>query len=376
MKTKGALVWDLNEPWVIDEIEIGDPRRGEVTVQLETAGLCHSDHHLLTGDFPIPSFPVLGGHEGAGIITEVGDGVEHLAVGDHVVMSFIPSCGKCTPCQVGLRNLCDLGMGLLSGASVCDGSFRVTAKGRDVVPMSLLGTFAPYVVVHHTSVVKVDPAIPFDVACLVGCGVTTGYGSAVRSAAVGPGEDVAVVGAGGVGIAAIQGARIAGARRIFAVDPFEWKRQQALKFGATEAFADVATAAAAIAETTWGAMCPKVIVTVGHCDGRDVEAWMGLTAKGGTCVLTAMGNVMATDTTLNLAGLTLLQKSLQGSLFGGGNPQHDIPAILELYKLGQLNLDDMVTREYSLEEINDGYRDMLEGRNVRGIIRFTDADRA
>ena len=376
MKTKGALVWELNQPWTIDEIEIGDPRRGEVTVQLETAGLCHSDHHLLTGDFPIPSFPVLGGHEGAGVIIEVGEGVEHLAVGDHVVMSFIPSCGTCTPCQVGLRNLCDLGMGLLSGQSVSDGSFRVTAGGHDVVPMSLLGTFAPYVVVHHTSVVKVDPAIPFDVACLVGCGVTTGFGSAVRSAAVQPGDDVAVVGIGGVGVAAIQGARIAGARRVFAVDPFEWKREQALKFGATKAFADVASAAAAIAEATWGVMCRKVIVTVGHCDGSDVEAWMGLTAKGGTCVVTAMGNVMATDVTLNLAGLTLLQKSLQGSLFGGGNPQHDIPAILELYKLGQLNLDDMVTREYTLEQINDGYRDMLEGHNIRGIIRYTDADRA
>ncbi len=376
MKTKGALVWELNQPWTIDEIEIGDPRRGEVTVQLETAGLCHSDHPLLTGDVPIPSFPVLGGHEGAGIVTEIGAGVENLAVGDHVVMSFIPSCGTCTPCQVGLRNLCDLGMGLLSGQSVSDGSYRVTSGGHDVVPMSLLGTFAPYVVVHHTSVVKVDPAIPFDVACLVGCGVTTGYGSAVRSAAVEPGDDVAVVGIGGVGVAAIQGARIAGARRVFAIDPFEWKREQALKFGATKAFADVASAAAAIAEATWGVMCRKVIVTVGHCDGSDVEAWMGLTAKGGTCVVTAMGNVMATDVTLNLAGLTLLQKSLQGSLFGGGNPQHDIPAILELYKLGQLNLDDMVTREYTLEQINDGYRDMLEGRNIRGIIRYTDADRA
>ncbi len=376
MKTKGALVWDVNQPWSVDEIEIGDPRRGEVTVQLETAGLCHSDHHLLTGDFPIPSFPVLGGHEGAGVVTEVGDGVEDLAVGDHVVMSFIPSCGNCIPCQVGLRNLCDLGMGLLSGASVSDGSFRVTAGGRDVIPMSLLGTFAPYVVVHQTSVVKVDPAIPFDVACLVGCGVTTGYGSAVRSAAVGPGDDVAVIGIGGVGIAAVQGARIAGARRVFAVDPFERKREQALKFGATEAFPDVESAAAAIAEATWGVMCRKVIVTVGQCDGRDAEAWMRLTAKGGTCVLTAMGNVMATDVTLNLAGLTLLQKNLQGSLFGGGNPQHDIPAILELYKLGQLNLDDMVTREYTLEQINDGYRDMLEGRNVRGIIRYTDADRS
>ncbi|WP_077080540.1 NDMA-dependent alcohol dehydrogenase [Mycobacterium numidiamassiliense] len=376
MKTKGALVWELNEPWSVEEIEIGDPRHGEVTVQLETAGLCHSDHHLMTGDFPIPSYPVLGGHEGAGIVTEVGEGVEHLAVGDHVVMSFIPSCGTCTPCQTGLRNLCDLGMGLLSGQSVSDGSFRVTTQGRDVIPMSLLGTFAPYVVVHHTSVVKIDPTIPFDVACLVGCGVTTGYGSAVRSAAVAPGDDVAVVGIGGVGVAALQGARIAGARRVFAVDPYEWKQEQALKFGATEAFADVAGAAARIAEATRGLMCQKVIVTVGHVEGKDVESWMGLTAKGGVCVLTGMASVMSNECTLNLAGLSLLQKSLQGSIFGGGNPQYDIPAILELYKLGQINLDDMVTREYSLEQINDGYRDMLEGRNIRGIIRFTDADRA
>ncbi|MCV7380886.1 alcohol dehydrogenase [Mycobacterium alsense] len=375
MKTKGALVWEVNRPWSVEEIEIGDPRRGEVTVQLETAGLCHSDHHLLTGDFPIPSFPVLGGHEGAGIVIEVGEGVEHLAVGDHVVMSFIPSCGTCIPCQTDRRNLCDLGMGLLSGASVSDGSFRVTAGGRDVIPMSLLGTFAPYVVVHHTSVVKVDPAIPFEVACLVGCGVTTGYGSAVRSAGVAPGQDVAVIGIGGVGVAALQGARIAGARRVFAVDPVEWKREQALNFGATEAFADVAGAFAGIAEATAGRMCHKVIVTVGRCEGAEVESWLGLTAKGGVCVLTSMGSVLATDVTLNLAGLSLLQKSLQGSLFGGGNPQYDIPEILELYQLGQLELDAMVTREYTLEQINDGYRDMLEGRNIRGVIRFTDADR-
>ncbi len=149
-----------------------------------------------------------------------------------------------------------------------------------------------------------------------------------------------------------------------------------MKFGATAAFADLGSAAAAIAEATSGLMCHKVIVTVGRCEGRDVEAWMGLTAKGGTCVVTAMGSVMATDVTLNLAGLTLLQKNLQGSLFGGGNPQRDIPEILELYKLGYLNLDDMVTRDYTLEQINDGYRDMLEGHNIRGVIRYTDADRA
>ena len=186
MKTKGALVWGTNEPWSIEEIEIGDPRQGGVRVRMETA------------------VPILGGHEGAG--------------------------GTCRACQTGLRNLCDLGMGLLSGASVADGSFRIQSRGhdgdqKDVIAMSLLGTFAPYVVAHHTSVVKVDPTIPFDVACLAGCGVTTGYGSAVRSADVRPGQDVAVIGIGGVGVAALQGALIAGARRVFAIDPVEWKRR-------------------------------------------------------------------------------------------------------------------------------------------------------
>lgn len=375
MKTKGALVWSLDQPWSIEEIEIGDPRKGEVKVALEAAGLCHSDHHLLTGDIPTAAYPILGGHEGAGIITEVGPGVEGLAVGDHIVLSFIPACGKCPACQAGMRNLCDLGMGLLSGASVSDGSFRVQAKGQNVIPMSLVGTFSPYVVVHETSVVKIDPTIPFEVACLVGCGVTTGYGSSVRSAKVGPGDDVAIIGVGGVGNAALQGARIAGARRIFAIDPIEWKREQALKFGATHTFPDVASAMAGIAEVTEGRMAKKVIVTVGRVEGHELESWMQLTAKGGTCVLTAMGAVLASDVTLNLAGLTLLQKSLQGSIFGGGNPQFDIPELLTLYKLGVLNLDDMVTREYRLEEINDGYRDMLEGRNIRGVIRYTDADR-
>lgn len=378
MRTKGALVWDFNTPWSIEEIDIGDPRRGEVKVQMEAAGLCHSDHHLMTGDIPMAAFPILGGHEGAGIITEVGPDVRDLAVGDHVVMSFIPSCGTCLSCQTGMRNLCDLGMGLLAGASVSDGSFRVHTgePPRDVVAMSLLGTFAPYAVVHQSSVVKIDQDIPFGVACLVGCGVTTGYGSAVRSAAVRPGEDVAIIGVGGVGNAALQGAVIAGARRVFAIDPVQWKREQALEFGATHVFADIESAMAPIAEATRGAMCRKVIVTVGRAEGSEVESWLGLTAKGGMCVLTAMGNVLATDTTMNLAGLTLLQKSLQGSLFGGGNPQFDIPELLSLYRLGRLNLDDMVTREYRLEQINDGYRDMLEGRNIRGVIRFTEADRA
>ncbi|CRK50932.1 Alcohol dehydrogenase B [Rhodococcus sp. RD6.2] len=375
MKTKGALIWEFNQPWSIEEIEIGDPRKDEVKVQMEASGMCHSDHHLVTGGIPMAGFPVLGGHEGAGIVTEVGPGVEDIEVGDHVVMSFIPSCGKCPSCQAGLRNLCDLGAHLLGGASVSDGSFRIQAGGQNVYPMTLLGTFSPYMVVHKSSVVKIDKSIPFEVACLVGCGVTTGYGSATHTAQIKPGEDATIVGLGGVGISALQGAVNSGARYIFAIDPVEWKREQALKFGATHAFASVEEAAGAIAEITAGGMSKKTIVTVGEVHGEDVDLWMGITSKAGTVVLTAMGSLMDNQVTLNLSMLTLLQKNLQGSIFGGANPHYDIPQLLSMYKIGKLNLDDMVTRQYRLEQINDGYRDMLEGRNIRGVIRYTDADR-
>ena len=375
MKTKGALLRELNSPWEIEEIEIGEPRAHEIKIRMEAAGMCHSDHHLMTGGIPLGGFPILGGHEGAGVIEELGEGVTDFEVGDHVVLSFIPSCGKCPSCRSGLANLCDLGALLLQGEAVSDHTFRIhTAKGENLYPMTLLGTFSPYMVVHEASVVKIDNDIPFEVAALVGCGIPTGYGSSTRSGDVRPGEDVAIVGVGGVGTAALQGAVIAGARNIFAIDPVEWKREQALKFGATAAFASIDEAAGAIAETTHGAMCRKVIVTVGEVHGKDVDSWLGITAKAGTCVLTGMGNMLDTEVTLNLAMLTLLQKNLQGSIFGGANPKLDIPQLLSMYKIGKLNIDDMITRQYRLDQINQGYQDMLDGKNIRGVIRYTDED--
>ncbi|MDT5068923.1 MAG: S-(hydroxymethyl)glutathione dehydrogenase / alcohol dehydrogenase [Mycobacterium sp.] len=375
MKTKGALIWEFNQPWSIEEIEIGDPVKDEVKIQMEAAGMCHSDHHLVTGGIPMAGFPVLGGHEGAGIVTEVGPGVEGLEPGDHVVLSFIPSCGTCPSCQAGMRNLCDIGALLLSGTAVSDGTNRIHAKGQPVFPMTLLGTFSPYMVVHKSSVVKIDKSIPFEVACLVGCGVTTGYGSAVRTADIRPGDDVAVIGVGGVGMSALQGAVAAGARNVFVIEPVEWKRDAALKFGATHTYPDIGSAFGGVAEVTHGLMAKKVIVTVGELDGKDVDNYVNLTSKGGTTVLTAIGSMLDTNVTLNLALLTLMQKNLQGTIFGGGNPHYDIPQLLSMYKAGKLNLDDMITRQYKLEQINDGYTDMLEGRNIRGVIRYTDADR-
>ncbi|AGC64629.1 MULTISPECIES: NDMA-dependent alcohol dehydrogenase [Mycobacterium] len=375
MKTKGALIWEFNQPWSVEDIEIGDPVKDEVKIQMEAAGMCRSDNHLVTGGIPMAGFPVLGGHEGAGVVTEVGPGVDDITPGDHVVLSFIPSCGRCPTCQAGLRNLCDLGAGLLAGAAVSDGTFRIQARGQNVYPMTLLGTFSPYMVVHRSSVVKIDPAIPFEVAALVGCGVTTGYGSAVRTADVRPGDDVAIVGLGGVGMAALQGAVTAGARYIFAVEPVEWKRDQALKFGATHVYPDMEAALMGIAEVTYGLMAKKVVITVGELQGSDIDTYLAITSKGGTCVVTAIGSLLDTQVNLNLAMLTLMQKNLQGTIFGGGNPQYDIPQLLSMYKARKLNLDDMITRQYRLEQINEGYQDMIDGKNIRGVIRFTDADR-
>ncbi|OQM80624.1 NDMA-dependent alcohol dehydrogenase [Rhodococcus sp. 66b] len=374
MKTKGAILWGLNEKWSVEEIEIGEPVAGEVQIRMEAAGMCHSDHHIVTGATPMPSFPVMGGHEGSGVITKLGPEVKGLEVGDHVVLSFIPACGTCPACSAGHQNLCDLGMGLLSGQAISDGTYRIQARGENVIPMCLLGTFSPYMVVNQSSVVKIDKDIPFEVAALVGCGVPTGWGSATHIADVKPGEDVVIMGVGGVGISALQGAVASGARYIFAIDPVPWKREQALKFGATHAFESAAAAIQPIIDATYGRMAQKTIITVGEMKGEYVEEAMILTAKAGRCVVTAMGHLTDMDVKLNLFLMSMLQKDLQGNIFGGGNARQDVPNLLSMYKAGKLNLDDMVTRTYTLEGVNDGYQDMLDGKNIRGVIRYTEAD--
>ncbi|MET0702882.1 MAG: zinc-binding dehydrogenase, partial [Mycobacterium sp.] len=196
-----------------------------------------------------------------------------------------------------------------------------------------------------------------------------------RSADVRPGDDVAVIGLGGVGMSAVQGAVSAGARRVFAIDPHEWKRDLAVKFGATHGYADVDSALGGVFDVTHGRMATKVIVALGQVHGKDVDSWLFLTAKGGVCVVAALGDLAETDVTANLAINILQQKRLKGSLLGGGNPHHDIPLLASLYLAGKLNLDDMVTREYRLAQINDGFRDMLAGNVIRGVIRYTDEDR-
>lgn len=377
MKTKAAVLWGLNEDWKIEEVELGDPVAGEVQVRLAASGMCHSDEHIRMGDIQLVEpggWPFIGGHEGAGVVTKVGPGVSTLKEGDHVVLGFIPSCGRCPSCASGHSNLCDNGATLLTGQSIADGTYRHQVKGKNATTMCLLGTFSPYVTVHESSAIKIEDDIPLDKAALVGCGVTTGWGSAVYAAEVGPGDNVAVIGIGGIGINAVQGAKAAGAKRIFAIDPLEFKREQAMKFGATHTFASMEEAAGPINEITWGTMAQKAVLTVGRVEGEMIGGMLGLLAKGGTGVVTAMGDAGPVDMSFSLFELSMLQKRLQGAIFGGGNPRFDIPKLLGLYREGQLKLDELITKTYKLEDINEGYGDMLSGKNIRGVIMYGEDD--
>ncbi|ORI25490.1 NDMA-dependent alcohol dehydrogenase [Rhodococcus sp. 1168] len=375
MKTKAAVLWGVDQKWEIEEVELGDPIAGEVQVELTASGLCHSDEHVRTGDTPVSSFPYIGGHEGAGIVTKVGKGVTSLQEGDHVVLGFVPACGRCPACVTGHSSVCDMAADLLTGHSIADGSYRHHVRGKGAVPMCLLGTFSPYVTVHEASAIKVDNWIPLDKAALVGCGVTTGWGSSVYAADVKVGETVVIVGAGGIGVNAIQGAKSAGAKRVIAIDPVPFKRDQAKIFGATHTFASLEEATEPIREMTWGRMADKAVISVGRLSGNIVGETLDVLGKNSTAVLTSVGSSPDRDVTFNMNDMTVSQKRLQGALFGSANTREDIPKILRLYNDGEYLLDEMITKRYRLEDINEAYQDMYDGKNIRGLIEYSDADR-
>jgi len=369
VKTKAAVLWEVNTPWSVEEIELDPPGAGEVLVKIAASGLCHSDEHLVTGDLPF-ALPIIGGHEGAGIVQEVGAGVSWLAPGDHVVFGFIPSCGRCPSCSTGHQNLCDLGALMGIGRQITDGGSRHHARGQDLGLMCLLGTFAHHTVVNEASCIKIDNDVPLDRACLLGCGVVTGWGSAVYAAQVSPGDTVAVVGVGGIGANAIQGAKLAGAKRIIAIDPVEFKREKAMEFGATHTASSMAEALPLITDITWGTMANKVIMTMGVGSGEVIGEAMALASKRGRVVVTNIHPAMEYSASMSLLDLTLMEKQLVGSLFGSGNPRADIPKLIGLYREGQLDLDGLVTNEYTLDGVNDGYDAMRAGTNIRGVMKY------
>lgn len=366
MKTNAAILWEFGGDWTVEEIDLDPPGNGEVLVSWEATGLCHSDEHIRTGDLPAP-LPLIGGHEGAGIVREVGPGVVGLAPGDHVVASFLPACGRCRFCSTGHQNLCDLGALIMAGTQV-DGTYRRRARGQNVGAMAFVGTFSQYGSVPEASIVKIDDDIPLSRACLLGCGVTTGWGSAVNTADVQPGDTVVVIGFGGIGSGAVQGARLAGAEKIIVVEPVESKREKTFQLGATHFVTSIAEATALVGELTRGVMADSAILTVGLLEGSMLEEAANIIRKGGAVVMTALSAMADTQPTLGMMMFTLFQKRLLGSLYGEANPRADIPRLLSLYREGKLLLDETVTHEYKLAEVNEGYEDMRQGRNIRGVI--------
>jgi NDMA-dependent alcohol dehydrogenase len=366
MKTTAAVVYEAGKPIEIEELDLDGPRAGEVLIRYTYAGLCHSDVHIQHGDLEA-RLPMVLGHEGAGIVEEVGPGVTRVAPGDHVVCSFIPNCGTCRYCATGRQSICDMGATILEGYLPGE-RFPISGPRGQYGAMCMLGTFSQYGVIHQNSAVKVDDDLPLDKAVLVGCGVPTGFGSAVNTAKVRAGDTVAVYGVGGIGINAVQGARYAGAKYVVAIDPLENKRAKAMELGATHAFATAAEAQDVITSLTRGQGADSAIITVGLVDAEVVTAGFTAVGKGGIVVITGLNKLLAPTIQLPGTILTLFRKSVVGSLFGDCNPTTDIPKILGLYQSGDIKLDEIITRTYRLEEVNEGYDDLLNGKNIRGII--------
>ncbi len=375
MRMKAAVLYEAQQPLVIEEIELDPPQAGEVLVKMAATGVCHSDVHYYTGHLPREK-PIILGHEGAGVVEEVGPGVTSVAPGDHVVLTFLPSCGKCRWCHTGHPNMCDLGAKLRTGKMLDDTCrLRRASDGLEINNLLLVSTYAEYSVCPEDSVLKVEKHVPLERICLLGCGFTTGFGAATNAIHIRPGETVTVVGCGGLGLAAIQGARNSGAGKIIAVDVHEEKLTLARKFGATHAVQNRHDADAVvneIAEITWGVGTDYSMEFVG-ADQTDETADIAFRAirKGGTMLMVGVGMEEKKTFPITPADLTHWQKTIQGVLFGDAQFRTDIPRYIDLYEQGKINLDDMVTKEIGLEDINTAFENVLAGNKVaRQVIRF------
>ncbi len=373
MKTKAAVMYEAKAPLVVEEIELDPPGAGEMLVKLAATGICHSDLHAHNMDWPIP-LPIVLGHEGAGVVEQVGEGVTRFAPGDHVILTFLPSCGHCQWCHRGKPNLCDLGALLLSG-KMLDGTVRMkNGKGEELNHWLFISTFAEYTVVPELSAVKVAEDVPLDKVCLLGCGATTGFGAAWRTVQVGPGDTVTVVGAGGLGLNTIQACALSGASKIIAVDVHEEKLVLAKQFGATHTIKsdhDVLAVVGQIQEITEGVGTDYAFELVGENTDETVAIAFNATCKGGTTVVVGVGAMDVPSIPVSPFVLPLFAKTVKGTLFGNAQFQYDINKLVGLYQDGKMKLDELVSQELTLEQVNKGLDDMRAGNKVaRSVIRF------
>jgi S-(hydroxymethyl)glutathione dehydrogenase/alcohol dehydrogenase len=361
---KAALCRAHNAPVVVETIAVDAPKRGEVTVKLGACGVCHSDLSAITGTIALP-LPLVLGHEGAGVVEEVGEGVSGLAKGGHVVFSFIYMFGKCRFCVAGRPVLC------LEQGKALTTQLEGTPRTRDAAgsPLNIFsgcGSMAEYATVSAENLIKIDPKIPLDCAALVGCGVTTGVGAVFNTAKVEPGSSVAVFGCGGVGLSVIQGARIAGAEKIIAIDTLPAKLEMAKKFGATDVLPVQDDIVKPLKKLTGGG--PDYAF---ECVGSGELAGAAYRAirRGGLAVVVGVAKP-SDSTSVRTMTLPFEEKTLTGSYFGSCVPRVDFPRMLSLYMAGKLKLEELITRRYSIDEAPQAFADLEAGRNARGVIVF------
>ena len=374
MRVKAAMLrgagakppYVASRPLEIVDVDLDGPGRGEVLVRIAAAGLCHSDLSVIDGSRPRPT-PMVLGHEAAGVVAALGEGVTDLAVGDHVVMAFVPSCGHCVPCATGRPALCEPGARANGAGTLISGARRIAAAGRPVHHHLGVSAFAEFAVVAQESCVKVDKSLPFEYAALFGCAVLTGVGAVVNSARVPLGASVAVVGLGGVGLAAVIGAFAAGARRIVAVDLSEAKLDQAMRLGATDAVeANAPDAIQRVKALTHGG-AEFCIETAGSVAA--LELAYAATARGGVTVTAGLPHP---DRKLSVQAVSLVaeERTLKGSYLGSCVPRRDLPNFVALFQAGRLPVDRLLTHRLRLGDINEGFDRLREGIGVRQVVTF------
>ncbi len=352
---------------IVDDVELEGPRSGEVRVRVVACGVCHSDVSLVRGTFPAMG-PTIVGHEAAGVVTEVGEGVRSLTVGDHVVLSPNPACGHCAYCAKGLFSVCPDSMSIAT-SMLPDGSTRLT-RGGEVVYRGLgLAAWADEVVVAEQGAIRIDPDVPLDVACVIGCAVQTGVGAAINTVSIEPGDSVLVLGAGGIGVSIVQGAGISGAARIIVSDPSESRREQALRFGATHVVDPTGDDVVAVTMGLTGIGADVAFDAVGSA--ALVQTAMDATRNGGTTVM--VGAAPVDDSVAVSAALTMFtEKRLVGSLLGSCWAPRDIPRLVELWRSGRLDLESMVTSRRPLEQVNEAIEDLEAGRGLRTVLMLSE----
>jgi NDMA-dependent alcohol dehydrogenase len=359
----------LHTPLSIEEIELDPPGAGEVLLRMAAAGICGSDRHVLEGVYPSP-IPAVAGHEGAGVVEAVGAGVTRVAVGDHVIQTFIGPCGRCPACRRGQRTFCHEAMP--ADGTLLDGTFRMHAlDGSDIATTLRLGTFAAHTVTPEINCVVVPKDVDLTSAALVSCGVSTGMGAAINVARVAPGDDVVVIGLGGVGVAALLGSRLAGASRVIAVDRQESKRAVALEFGASRFVnGETEDVAVAIRDATLGRGVDKVLLTVDRIVAGLYPLAVESLAPGGIVVQVGTPDVTLDHIPVPPYALLRKQLAITGTVYGGMDTATDALRWLDLHRSGRLPLERFVTRTYRLEDINRAFSDLAEGRNIRGVIVY------